>query len=149
MRVISKFRFKLGLSCLNKLFFKDAKTFVNKKVNYSFSKSLLFGVVMLLFLSSCEDKSINKEIVRLQTLEKELIKTISEKNTERAKLICIQMKWEYVATTVGAGAKCKNLSEIWDDKRRNYLKIMGMNPDEILGEKPKPKSLKEKLIESY
>jgi hypothetical protein len=29
--------------------------------------------------------------------------------------------------------------------RRNYLKIIGLDPIEILGEKPKPKTLKEKL----
>jgi hypothetical protein len=103
-------------------------------------KQLIFAFVLVCIFSSCEDKSINKEIYRLQSLEKELNKTISEKNTERAKLICIQMKWEYVASTVGADAKCKKLAEIWDDKRRNYLKIMGLNPDEILGERPNPKS---------
>lgn len=102
-------------------------------------KSLLFGLAILLFLSSCEQKSINKEIERLQNLEKELVKSISEKNTERAKLICIQMKWEYVATTVGAEVKCKKLTEIWDDKRRNYLKLIGIDPVAILGEKPMPK----------
>jgi hypothetical protein len=40
------------------------------------------------------------------------------------------------------------LAEIWDDKRRNYLKIIGVDPNEILGEKPKPKTLKEKIIDS-
>lgn len=149
MRIISKSCFELGLECPSKLFFTNAKTFVNKKSNNSFLKSLLFGVAMLLFFSSCEQKSIETEIVRLQRLEKELNKTISEKNTDRAKLICIQMKWEYVATSVGADVKCKKLAEIWDEKRRNYLKIMGINPNEILGEKPKPKTLKEKLVESY
>jgi len=103
-------------------------------------KQLLFGLILVCLFSSCEQKNIDSEIGRLQSLEKELTKSISEKNTERAKLICIQMKWEYVATTVGADAKCKKLAEIWDDKRRNYLKIMGLNPDEILGERPKPKS---------
>ncbi len=62
------------------------------------------------------------------------------------------MKWEYVATTAGADAKCKKLAEIWDDKRRNYLKIIGLNPNEILGEKPKPKpkpkTLEERLLDS-
>jgi hypothetical protein len=112
-------------------------------------KQLLFGFFIVCILTSCEQKNIDTEIERLQTLEKELNKSISEKNTERAKLICIQMKWEYVATTAGADAKCKELAEIWDDKRRNYLKIIGLDPNEILGEKPKPKTFKEKLIESY
>ena len=115
-------------------------------------KSLLFSLAMLLFLSSCEQKNIDTEIGRLQTLEIELNKSISEKNIERAKLICIQMKWEYVATTVGADVKCKKLAEIWDDKRRNYLKIIGIDPVEILGEKPKPKpkpkTFEEKFLES-
>jgi len=140
MRVLSKSRFKLGLECPNELYFTNDNTFANKKSDDSFLKSLLFGLAMLLFLSSCEQKNIDTEIERLQNLEKELNKTISEKNTERAKLICIQMKWEYVATTVGADVKCKKLAEIWDDKRRNYLKIIGIDPVEILGEKPKPKS---------
>ncbi len=103
---------------------------------------------MLLFFSSCEQKSIDNEILRLQNLEKELTKSISEKNIERAKLICIRMKWEYVATTVGADVKCKKLAEIWDDKRRNYLKIIGIDPVEILGEKPKPKTFEERFLDS-
>ena len=102
-------------------------------------KRILFGLLIVCSLTGCEQKNIDTEIERLQTLEKELNKSISEKNIERAKLICIQMKWEYVATTVGAGVKCKKLAEIWDDKRRNYLKIIGIDPVEILGEKPKPK----------
>jgi hypothetical protein len=112
-------------------------------------KQLLFGFIIVCSLTGCEQKNIDTEIMRLQGLEKELNKTISEKDTERAKLICVQMKWEYVATTAGADAKCKKLAVIWDDKRRNYLKIIGLDPIEILGEKPKPKTLKEKLIESY
>lgn len=115
-------------------------------------KQILFGFLLICLFASCEDKSINKEIERLQSLEKELNKTISEKDTVRAKLICIQMKWEYVATTAGAAVKCKKLAEIWDDKRRNYLKIMGLNPDEILGErpkpKPKPKTFEERFFDS-
>lgn len=102
-------------------------------------KQLLFGFILVCFFTSCEQKNIDTEIARLQGLEKELTKTISEKNTERAKLICVQMKWEYVPTTVGADVKCKKLAEIWDDKRRNYLKIIGIDPVTILGEKPKPK----------
>jgi hypothetical protein len=112
-------------------------------------KQLLFGFLLVCLFTSCEQKSINTEVLRLQGLEKELNKSISEKNTERAKLLCVQMKWEYVATTVGADVKCKKLAEIWDDKRRNYLKIIGLDPNEILGEKPKPKTIKEKLVESY
>lgn len=112
-------------------------------------KQLLFGFTLVCLLTGCEQKNIDTEILRLQGLEKELNKTISEKDTERAKLICVQMKWEYVPTTVGADVKCKKLTEIWDDKRRNYLKIIGIDPVTILGEKPKPKTLKEKLIESY
>ena len=116
-------------------------------------KQLIFGFILVCLFTSCEDKNINKEIERLQTLEIELNKSISEKNIERAKLICIQMKWEYVATTAGADTKCKNLAEIWDDKRRNYLKIIGVDPVEILGEKPKPKpkpkTFEEKFLESY
>lgn len=103
-------------------------------------KQFLFGLLLACLFTSCEQKSTDTEIERLKTLEIDLNKSISEKNTERAKLICIQMKWEYVASTVGADSKCKKLAEIWDDKRRNYLKIMGLNPDEILGERPNPKS---------
>ena len=139
MQISSKSLFNSGLESQNKLYFTNNNKFVSKNSDNSFLKPLLFGLAMLLFLSSCEQKNIDAEIERLQTLEKELNKTISEKNLERAKLICIQMKWEYVATTVGADVKCKKLAEIWDDKRRNYLKIIGIDPVEILGEKPKPK----------
>ena len=138
--IIFKSRFTLGDECTDKLYFRKNKTFTKNKLDNLFLKSLIFGVAMLLFFTSCEQKNIDAEIERLQTLEKELNKSISEKNIERAKLICIQMKWEYVATTVGADVKCKKLAEIWDDKRRNYLKIIGIDPVEILGEKPKPKS---------
>jgi hypothetical protein len=149
MRVVTINRFILINEFTKKLYFINNKTTASIKSFVTFLKSLLFGIAMVLFFSSCEDKSINKEIERLQSLEQELNKTISENNIERAKLICIQMKWEYVATTAGADAKCKKFAVIWDDKRRNYLKIIGLDPIEILGEKPKPKTLKEKLIESY
>jgi hypothetical protein len=149
MRVVTINRFILINEFTKKLYFINNKTTASIKSFVTFLKSLLFSIAMVLFFSSCEDKSINKEIERLQSLEQEFNKTISENNIERAKLICIQMKWEYVATTAGADAKCKKLADIWDDKRRNYLKIIGLDPIEILGEKPKPKTLKEKLIESY
>lgn len=112
-------------------------------------KQLLFGFLIVYTFTNCEQKNIDTEIERLQSLEKELNKTISQNNIEHAKLLCIQMKWEYVATTAGAGSKCKKLAEIWDDKRRNYLKIICVDPVEILGEKPRPKTLKEKLVDSY
>ena len=89
-------------------------------------KQLIIAFFIVCLFSSCEQKNIDTEIKRLQRLEKELVKSISEKNTERAKLLCIQMKWEYVATTVGADVKCKKLAEIWDDKRRNYLIAFSM-----------------------
>lgn len=139
MRVLTKNRVILINELTKKLYFINNKTIVSIKMFVTSLKSLLFGIAMFLFFSSCEQKSIDTEIERLQTLEIELNKSISEKNTERSKLICIQMKWEYVATTVGADVKCKKLAEIWDDKRRNYLKIIGIDPVEILGEKPKPK----------
>lgn len=112
-------------------------------------KQLIIGFVLVFFVSSCEDKSISNEVDRLQRLEKELVKAISENKTKSAKLICVQMKWEYVATTAGAASKCKELAEIWDDKRRNYLNIIGIDPIKILGAKPKPKNFKEKLLDSY
>jgi hypothetical protein len=139
MQISSKSLFSSGLKCQNKLYFTNINIFADKNSDNSFLKLVLFGLAMLIFFSSCEQKSIDNEILRLQTLEKELTKSISEKNIERAKLICIQMKWEYVATTAGADVKCKKLTEIWDDKRRDYLKIIGIDPKEILGEKPKPK----------
>jgi hypothetical protein len=115
-------------------------------------KQLLFGFLIVCTFISCEQKNIDTEIERLQNLEKELVKSISEKNIESAKLICIQMKWGYVPTTVGADVKCKKLAEIWDDKRRNYLKIIGIDPVEILGEKPKqkpkPKTFEERFFDN-
>ena len=112
-------------------------------------KQLLFGFLIFFFASSCEDANINNEVARLQRLERELVKSISENKTKSATLICIQMKWEYVATTAGAASKCKKLTDIWEDKRRNYLIIIGIDPIKILGAKPQPKSFKEKLIDSY
>ncbi len=149
MRIISKSNFELGLKYPKKFLFTNVKTYVSKNSDDSFFKSLFFGVAMLLFFASCEDNSINKEIERLQSIEKELIKSISQNDINHAKVLCVEMKWGYVATTAGADAKCKKLAEIWDDKRRNYFKIIGVDPEEILGEKPKPKTIKEKLIESY
>lgn len=116
-------------------------------------KQLIFGFLVVLLATSCgtsfEDKSISDEVDRLQRLEKELVKAISENKTKSATLICIQMKWEYIATTAGAASKCNKLTDIWDDKRRNYLIVMGIDPIKILGSKPKPKSFTEKLIDSY
>lgn len=56
------------------------------------------------------------------------------------------MEWQYVATTVGAATECEKLAEIWDDKRRNYLKAIGVDPANFLGKKPEPKSFKEQLL---
>lgn len=112
-------------------------------------KQLICGFLIVCLFTSCEQNDINTEIERLQSIEKELIKSISQNDINHAKVLCVEMKWGYVATTGGADAKCKKLAEIWDDKRRNYLKIIGVDPVEILGEKPKPKTIKEKLIESY
>ena len=112
-------------------------------------KQLICGFLIVCLFTSCEQNDINTEIERLQSIEKGLIKSISQNDINHAKVLCVEMKWGYVATTGGADAKCKKLAEIWDDKRRNYLKIIGVDPVEILGEKPKPKTIKEKLIESY
>ena len=109
-------------------------------------KKILFSLLVLVLFSSCEDKNIDGEVARLQGLERELITDISNKKVEHATLLCIQMKWQYVATTAGAAGKCKRHAEIWDEKRRNYLKIMGLNPTEILEAKPKPKSLQERFL---
>lgn len=108
----------------------------------------VFFVFLIIYsLMGCEQKNIDAEIARLQELEKEVINDISEKRLEQAKLICVKMKWGYVATTAGAAGKCKKLAEIWDEKRRNYLTVIGVKPDDILGEKPKPKSFQERFLD--
>lgn len=130
--------------------FKYANPFFLKNVINKFLKSLVFSFTILLLFSGCEQNNIDSEILRLQNLEKELNKTISENNYNRAKLICIQMEWEYVATTAGAGSKCKKLAEIWDNKRRNYLKLIGFNPEIILGkkiQKIKAKNFEERFLD--
>ena len=115
-------------------------------------KQLLFGFLIVCTFISCEQKNIDTEIERLQSIEKELIKSISQNNIKHAKALCVEMKWGYVATTAVADAKCKKLAEIWDDKRRNYLKIIGIDPVEILGEKPKqkpkPKTFEERFFDN-
>ena len=115
-------------------------------------KQLLFGFILVCLFTSCEQKSIDTEIERLQSIEKELIKSISQNDINHAKVLCVEMKWGYVATTGSADAKCKKLAEIWDDKRRNYLKIIGIDPVEILGEKPKskskPKTFEERFLDN-
>ncbi len=108
----------------------------------------VFFVFLIIYtLMGCEQKNIDAEIARLQELEKEVINDISEKRLDHAKLICVKMKWGYVATTAGAAVKCKKLAEIWDEKRRNYLTVIGVKPDDILGKKPKPKSFQERLLD--
>jgi len=44
-------------------------------------KQLLFGLLLACLFTSCEQKSIDTEIERLKTLEIDLNKSISEKNT--------------------------------------------------------------------
>jgi hypothetical protein len=49
MSLLSKSSFKLALEWLNKLYFTNVKSFVSKKSDNSFLKSLLFGITLLLF----------------------------------------------------------------------------------------------------
>lgn len=71
MRVVTINRFILINEFTKKLYFINNKTTASIKSFVTFLKSLLFGIAMVLFFSSCEDKSINKEIERLQSLEQE------------------------------------------------------------------------------
>jgi len=110
-------------------------------------QALLFILLMSVFLfSSCENDAIMKEKQRLEAVETELLKAISEKNTEYAKLLCVKMRWQYVGTTAGAITECEELAKIWDEKSRSYLRSMGLNPVEILGEKPVEKSDWDKFL---
>lgn len=57
-------------------------------------KQLMYGFLIVCLFTCCEQNDINNEIERLQSIEKELINSISQNYIEHAKVSFIIMKWE-------------------------------------------------------
>lgn len=105
---------------------------------------LTFLLTLFISLTSCKDgEKIEAAKQRLQQIEREVMKAISEKNFEYAKVLCVQMKWEAVAKSGPGQSECRKLKQIWDEKSRSYLKSMGFNPDELLGKKREKSTLEQ------
>ena len=113
--------------------------------------NIISTLIMVLFLtSSCgESKSdilIAEELVRLNKVETEIKQAITDKDHDYAKMLCLSLTWAYILPgNVSDGGTNEEKIILWDQKSRNYLHLMGFDPVEILGEKPKRKTMKEKL----
>lgn len=115
-----------------------------------FKFTTFFLLMFFLLLSSCgpSEQTIlqEAEVVRLKKVETEIKEAILNKNYDKAKLLCLSLKWEYVLPgTISDGGTNEELIILWDQKSRNYLQLMDLDPVKILGEKPKRKTLKENL----
>jgi hypothetical protein len=112
----------------------------------------IFGTFLIasVVLTSCGESKSDilqaEELMRLNKVETEIKQAIADKNYDHAKLLCLSLKWEYILPgNVSDGGTNEEKVILWDEKSRSYLRIMGFDPLEILGEKPKRKTLKEQL----
>jgi hypothetical protein len=117
-------------------------------------KFITTALLMSFFLlSSCglggpseQDILKKAEVVRLNKVETEIKEAVSTKNYDKAKLLCLSLRWEYVLPgNISDGGTNEDLVILWDQKSRNYLKFMDFDPIKILGEKPRKKTLKEQM----
>ena len=123
----------------------------NTKTHKQQFTNLISILMMALFLiSSCGESKSDilkaEELVRLNKVETEIKQAIADENYEQAKLLCLSLKWEYILSgNISDGGTNESKIILWDQKSRNYLSLMGFDPVKILGEKPKPKTIKEQL----
>lgn len=80
---------------------------------------------LMMFISRPENNGISAEKARLEQVEKEVEKAINSKDTTKAKMYLVQLTWQYAPGTIGGQNECEELKKIWNDKRNNYLTILG------------------------
>lgn len=106
-------------------------------------------VFIVLVIARPERKAIDAEKQRLEKAEERVIEAIAAGNHELAKALIVQLRWQHEGSTSGGIAECNKLRQTWRNKRTEYLKLIGENPDDFMADEDegKTKSLKEQWKE--
>jgi hypothetical protein len=104
---------------------------------------------IVLVIAQPERKAIDAENQRLERAEERVIEAITAGSNDLAKAMIIQLRWQYEASTSGGISECNKLRQTWRNKRIEYLKLIGENPDDFMVDdnEGKTKSLKEQWKE--
>lgn len=89
--------------------------------------SLFIFFVAATLLASCDNRGIEEERARLADIEKRLIESMSIGDTNSAKVLSLQLTWDFVATTVGGSSQCEKYEELWTKKRISYMTYLNMD----------------------
>ena len=89
--------------------------------------SLFLFVIIATLLTSCDNRGIEEEKARLADIEKRLIESMSIGDTNSAKVLSLQLTWDFVATTVGGSSQCEKYEELWTKKRISYMTYLNMD----------------------
>lgn len=87
-------------------------------------------IVIYFFVEKPENNNIESENERLTNIENRFLEAVSKKDTTMAKALLIQLRWQYEPSTVGGQSEVDELRKIWNNKRKDYLRLIGENPDD-------------------
>lgn len=79
-----------------------------------------------------ENDAIEAEKQRLAKVEEKVVDAITAEKNELAKTLIVQLRWQYEASSSGGISECNKLRKIWRNKRIEYLKLIGENPDDFM-----------------
>lgn len=120
-----------------------------KKTAYLAIPLLIIIIAGIFLIGMPERKGIKKEKERLEQAETRVIEAIASGNTELAKALSVQLRWQYEASTSGGIDETNRLRQIWRNKRIEYLKVLGLDPEEFVSDEMEgqTKSLKQQWRE--
>ena len=105
-----------------------------KKAAYLGIPLLLIILMGIFLIGMPESKGIQQEKERLEQAEARVLEAIASGNTDLAKALIVQLRWQYEASTVGGMDETNRLRQIWRNKRIEYLKVLGLDPEEFVTE---------------
>jgi hypothetical protein len=112
---------------------------VNEKVKWKHIAYAAVGLVVALALiylviARPENNAIAAEKQRLAEVEKKVIEAIATKDYELVKAYLIQLRWQYEPRSAGGIGECDMLRQVWRNKRIEYYKLTGENPDNFMND---------------
>jgi hypothetical protein len=91
---------------------------------------LIVGLFAIqIFIAKPENEGISREKERLHEIETKFIAAVETGDTAKAKLLIIQLRWQYEPSTIGGQAEADALRNIWNAKRKEYLMLIGEDPN--------------------
>lgn len=99
-------------------------------------KHILFLAIFLIigfafvqiFIAKPENDGIRLEKERLLGIENQLTIAIEKGDTAKAKILIIQLRWQYEPSTIGGQSEVEALRNTWNAKRNEYLILIGDDP---------------------